>query len=131
MPAYLVRLIDSRRIVGFFFVDHPDRLANSVQEWTDSDRCEYLKLPDGGIVWAGSAHAVPMSPGIETNGNWEIPELPLTSATMSESWLDVLYGYSPTLRWTKLKPSRQDSTPPQPPAPMGMGQVIPMRRPRP
>ncbi|MDN4981784.1 MULTISPECIES: hypothetical protein [unclassified Bradyrhizobium] len=131
MPAYLVRLIDSRQIVGFFFVDQPEQLANSVNDWTEGDRCEYVKLPAGGLMWPGSAVAVPMTPGPENDANWDIPELPFASATMSESWLNLLYGYPPTLRWTKLKPRRKtDSTSPPTPTPMGSGQVIPMRRPR-
>ena len=130
MPAYLVRSIDSRQIVGLFFVDQAEHLANSVSEWTEGDGCEYVKLPAGGIVWPGAAVAVPMSPGTESDANWDMPELPFSSATMSESWLNLLYGYSPTLRWTKLKPRRKpDSTSPQTPTPV-TGQVIPMRRPR-
>lgn len=130
MPAYLVRLIDNRQIVGFFFADDPGSLASLVHEWTDRDRCEYVRLPEGGIVWAGAAVAVPMDPGAENDADWNIPELPFTSATISESWLDVLYGYPPALRWTKLRARKKpDATSPQPPMPMGSAQVIPMRRP--
>jgi hypothetical protein len=132
MPAYLVRLIDSCQIVGLFFVDHAEHLSDSVNEWTEGDRCEYVKLPAGGIVWAEpSGVAVPMNPGTELDANWAIPELPFNSATMSESWLNLLYGYPSTLRWTKLKPRRKtESASPETPTPMGTGQVIPMRRPR-
>ncbi|MGY8630870.1 hypothetical protein RAD15_00050 [Bradyrhizobium sp. 14AA] len=131
MPAYLVRLIDNHQIVGIFFADHPGSLALSVHEWTDKDRCEYVKLPEGGIVWAGSAVPVPMTPGDESDADWDIPELPFSSATTSETWLNVLYGYPPRPRWTKLKTRRiPEATSPLPPQPMGMGQVIPLRRPR-
>lgn len=39
MPAYLVRMIDTRD------------LLTVVDEVTDADACEYIELPDGGIMW--------------------------------------------------------------------------------
>ncbi|MBR0975109.1 MULTISPECIES: hypothetical protein [Bradyrhizobium] len=131
MPAYLVRSIDTHQIVGFFFADHPRGLALLVQDWTDGDLCEYVQLPGGGIVWAGSAVPVPMDPGIEDDADWNMPELPFTSATLSETWLNVLYGYTTKLRWTRFKAGkRPESTSPEPPEPVSSGQVIPLRRPQ-
>jgi hypothetical protein len=130
MPAYLVRSIDSHQIVGLLFADHPKSLARSVQEWTERDDCEYVELPAGGLVWAGSAVRVPMSTGIERSTDWTIPELPFATATLSETWLDVLYGYKPELRWTKFRARKAaQSTSAELPQPMHSAQVIPLRRP--
>ncbi len=131
MPAYLVRSIDNHRIVGFFFAEDPRNLALAVHDWTDTDSCEYVQLPGGGIVWAGSAVPVPMNPGIENEADWNMPELPFASATVSETWLNVLYGYTPKLRWMKLRAEkRPEPTAPAPSEPMSTAQVIPLRRPR-
>ncbi|MGX1321622.1 hypothetical protein AB7M17_005075 [Bradyrhizobium sp. USDA 377] len=128
MPAYLVRSIDSHQIVGLFSADHPRSLAHSVQEWTERDRCEYVELPAGGLVWGEAAVRVPMNPGIERDAEWNLPELPFTSATLSETWLNVLYGYTPGLRWTKFRAKKgSQSTSAELPEPVRSAQIIPLR----
>jgi hypothetical protein len=49
VPAYLVRLIKSHDIVGFFTADDLDELAIAIDECADVDACEYVKLPVGGV----------------------------------------------------------------------------------
>jgi len=72
-----------------------------------------------------------MNPGIENEADWNMPELPFASATVSETWLNVLYGYTPKLRWMKLRAEkRPEPTAPAPSEPMSTAQVIPLRRPR-
>ena len=48
MPAYLVRLIKNRDMVGFFVSDDFDELVTAVDECTDVPACEYVELPSGG-----------------------------------------------------------------------------------
>jgi hypothetical protein len=45
VPAYLVRLIKNRGIVGIFVADDIEELAQVVDECTDVPYCEYLELP--------------------------------------------------------------------------------------
>jgi hypothetical protein len=45
VPAYLVRLIKNRDIVGIFVADDIEELAQVVDEGTDVPYCEYLELP--------------------------------------------------------------------------------------
>jgi hypothetical protein len=58
VPAYLVRLIKNRDLVGFFAADDLDDLAVEVD---DVEACEYVELPPGGIMWTGPAIAVPVA----------------------------------------------------------------------
>jgi hypothetical protein len=50
MPAYLVRLIQNRDVVGFFAADDFDDLIVAVDECTDVPACEYVELPPGGMM---------------------------------------------------------------------------------
>ncbi|MGC2813704.1 MAG: hypothetical protein WA303_25480 [Bradyrhizobium sp.] len=47
MPAYLVRLIKDRDIVGFFAAEDFNDLLLAVDECTDASACEYVELPAG------------------------------------------------------------------------------------
>ena len=62
MPAYLVRLIKNRDIVGIFVADELEELVEAVDGCTDIDACEFAELPLGGIMWTGPAIAVPVFP---------------------------------------------------------------------
>jgi hypothetical protein len=44
VPAYLVRIIDTRDLVGIFVADDEDYLAIAVDECTDAPGCEYVAL---------------------------------------------------------------------------------------
>ncbi|RXG96364.1 hypothetical protein [Bradyrhizobium zhanjiangense] len=63
MPAYLVRIIDTRDLVGIFVADDEDYLAFAVDERTDAPGCEYVELPTGGIMWESPAKPVPLQTG--------------------------------------------------------------------
>jgi hypothetical protein len=65
MPAYLVRLIKNRDIVGIFAADDFDDLLIVADECTDIDRCEYIELPPGGIMWESPAKPIPLDPGTD------------------------------------------------------------------
>ena len=60
MPAYLVRLIDTRDLVGFYFADDAADLVTIIDECTEVADCEYAELPDGGITWESPAISVPI-----------------------------------------------------------------------
>ena len=130
MPAYLVRLSDTRDLVGFFFAEEIDELALIVDECTDVPACEYVELPDGGIMWESPSIGVPMEidkDALEVNEN-DLPDVPWAGASLSESWWSVLYGYTDE-HWTRFVP--EDPLKPRPPAPrrpIGPGKVIPMRK---
>jgi hypothetical protein len=131
MPAYLVRLIDTRDLVGFFFAEDVDHLDVIVDECTHVPDCEYVELPEGGIMWETPAIDVPIEidkDSIEADEN-DVPEMPWSGASLSESWWSVLYGYTDE-QWTRLVP--ENPLKPRPPAqrrPMGPGRVS-MRRQR-
>jgi hypothetical protein len=49
VPAYLVRLIKDRDIVGFFAAEDFNDLLLAVDECTDASACEYVELPAGAL----------------------------------------------------------------------------------
>jgi ribulose bisphosphate carboxylase small subunit len=55
MPGYLVRLIDTRDMVGFFHAETMNDLLAEVDECTSAEACEYARFPAGGIVWDSKA----------------------------------------------------------------------------
>jgi hypothetical protein len=125
MPAYLVRLISNRDIVGLFAADDFDNLVVTVDECTDVSACEFLEMPDGGIIWSSPAIPVPIDLGDDEST--EIPELPLQSAELSESWWSVIYCHKDG-EWTRFDPDAPQDPPPEPkPPPMGSGKVVPLR----
>lgn len=46
-------------IVGFFVADEADDLLVVIDECLDAADCEYMELPNGGIMWTSPAIAVP------------------------------------------------------------------------
>jgi hypothetical protein len=128
MPAFLVRLIANRDIVGFFCAEDRDRLVFVVDECADVGACEFIELPAGGIMWRSPAVAVPMNPGDPDDPESTIPDLPWARVGLSEAWWSVLYGYTDD-NWTKFVNIRKPKHEPSELAkPMGPGRVIPMRR---
>ena len=94
MPVYLVRLSKSRDIVGFFAAENLDELTIAVDEYIDVPAREYVELPVGGIMWSSPAGPVPFNVRDLEDEETEFPELPWASAELSESWWDVIYGYT-------------------------------------
>lgn len=130
MPAYLVRIIDTRDMVGFFFVEDFDRLEVVVDECTDVPDCEYVELPDGGIMWESPAIDVPIEIDKDSTDADEndIPQVPWSGASLSESWWSVLYGYTDE-QWTRFVPDNPlRPRPPAPRRPLGPGRVLPLRK---
>lgn len=130
MPAYLVRLCDTRDLVGFFFAEDPGELELVVDECTDTPGCEYVELPRGGIMWESPAIDVPIAidKDVTEVDEDDIPEMPWSGASLTEGWWSVLYGYTDE-QWTRFVPENPlKPRPPAPRRPMGPGRVIPMRR---
>jgi hypothetical protein len=126
MPAYLVRLIQNRDIVGFFAADDFEDLVISVDECTDVAACEYVELPAGGIMWTSPAVAVPFDLRNHEEGT-KIEELPWEKAELCEAWWSVVYGHYDD-EWTRFDPDApQDPAPAPPKKRMRPGNVIPIR----
>ena len=84
MPAYLVRLIQNRDIVGFFAADDFDDLVITVDECTNVGACEHVELPPGGIMWTSPALPVPIDVRDSEDEEAEIERLPWARAELSE-----------------------------------------------
>jgi hypothetical protein len=128
MPAYLVRILDTRDLVGFFYAEDEDELEFVVDECTDVGDCEYVELPTGGIMWESPAIDIPIEVDKDREDENDIPEMPWPGAALTESWFSVIYGYSEG-EWTRFVP--EDPLKPRPPAPrrpLGPGHVVPMRK---
>jgi len=128
MPAYLVRLIDTRDLVGFYFADAPDDLITIIDECTEVADCEYTELPDGGITWESPAIPVPIEIDKDDPNDNNTPALPWSGASLSESWWSVLYGYTDE-QWRPFFPDAPRE--PRPPAPgrsLGPGRVVKFRK---
>jgi hypothetical protein len=102
MSGYLVRLIKSRDMVGFFAADDVDDVEIAVEECTDPFACEYVELPPGGIMWTSPAVPVPFDLSNRVEGT-EIEGLPGEKAELSEMWWGVVYGYT-DVDWTPFDP---------------------------
>jgi hypothetical protein len=126
MSGYLVRLIKSRDIVGFFAADDVDDVEIAVGECTDPFACEYVELPPGGIMWTSPAVPVPFDLSNHVEGT-EIEELPWEKAELSEMWWGVVYGYTDD-DWTPFDPDAPQDPAPEPrKIPPGPARVIPIR----
>ena len=89
MPAYLVRLIGTRDLVGFYFAEEPEHLVTIIDECAEVADCEYAELPDGGITWENPAISVPIEIDKDDPSDLdeeEIPTVPWSGASLSESW---------------------------------------------
>jgi hypothetical protein len=127
MPAYLVRLIKDRDVVGFFAADDFDDLVVAVDECTDVPACEYVELPPGGIMWTSPAVAVPFDLRDHVEGS-EIEELPWEKVELCGAWWSVVYGYTDD-EWTRFDPDApQDPAPESSKRPLGPAKVIPIRK---
>jgi hypothetical protein len=128
MPAYLVRLIQNRDLVGFFVADDFDDVVIAVDECTDVPACEYVELPAGGIMWGSPAIPVPIDISDRNDESTEIEGLPWARVELSESWWSVIHGYTDE-EWTRFDPDApQDPTPESPKRPLGPARVIPIRK---
>jgi hypothetical protein len=113
MPAYLVRIIDTRDMVGFFVADEMDELIVAVDECTDPGDCEYIEMPPGGDP---------------EDDDSKSEELPWAKAELSELWWSVVYGHSDD-EWTEFFPGKpRKPRTPAPRRPLGPGRVVRFRK---
>jgi hypothetical protein len=61
MPTYLVRIIETRDLVGVFSADNIHQLIIIVDECTEPDECEYTRMGPGGIMWTSPAVPIPIA----------------------------------------------------------------------
>jgi hypothetical protein len=126
VPAYLIRLIKSHDIIGFFAADDLDALKIVVDECADVSGCEYVKLPEGGIVWESPAKPVRIDAGDDEEVEL-LPPQAWRKAQLSESLRSVIYGYTGRT-WTPFDlEAPQDPMPDPPRRPTDSARVLPLR----
>jgi hypothetical protein len=76
VPAYLVRIVESRDY-GIFVADDEDDLAFVMDECTDAPGCEYVELPNGGIMWEAPAKPMPLDAGDPDDDESPVEEIPI------------------------------------------------------
>ncbi|MGX1354549.1 hypothetical protein AB7M49_008174 [Bradyrhizobium elkanii] len=138
MPTYLVRTIKDHDLVGIFVAPNVTDLAFLIDEVLDPARCEYQRLPSGGIVWDSRAAKVPIEMSEDEEDDPDNEELiPWAEARSTEIWANHLYGGQG--RWTKVGVTLEDlygvdpdapdpEPPPKPVRPSQPGRVLPFRR---
>jgi hypothetical protein len=124
MPAFLVRVIKSRDLVGIFMAGDEIGLAIAVDECIDVPGCEYTQLPDGGIMWESPTKPVPLDAGDPDDDNSPVEAFPWTGASLTERWWNIAYGFE-EVEW---EPFDGEVPEPELPQPVGPGRVIPMRK---
>jgi hypothetical protein len=129
VPAYLVRIIETRDLVGIFVAEDEDDLAIAVDECTDVPDCEYVELPAGGIMWTSPAKPVPLQTGDPEDDESEPEEFPWAGASLTERWWYIAYGMD-EVEWTPFAddPPRPPRTEPLTRKPLRPGRVIPFRK---
>jgi len=126
MPAYLVRIIETRDLVGIFVADDEGDVQLAVDECTDVPDCEYIELPNGGVMWETPAVPVPLVTADKRNDeDAEIAQLPWARASLTERWWNFVHGFE-DVEWTPFYPDapRRDD----PDTPPSQGHVVPFRK---
>ncbi|WNV08900.1 hypothetical protein [Tardiphaga sp. 709] len=89
MPTYLVRIIETRDLVGVFSADNILQLIIIVNECTEPDDCEYARLSvPGGIMWTSPAIPIPIPRTDDEDGSEPDP-MPWSEATDTERWWTI------------------------------------------
>jgi hypothetical protein len=106
MRVYVVRLIESRDLVGIFVATNPIQLQIFVDECTDIDACEYALMPAGGVYWDVPAIPVPVPEPegdasiVDENGSGAFPDVPWGKLTPTDAWYWALHNT--IRRWRPL-----------------------------
>lgn len=129
MPAYFVRIIDTHDLVGFFFARDLEELAIIIDEATDPDVCEYVRIGSGGIMWSGPATAVPITwPDDDDDDSLGDPDpLPWSGASVTEEWWDDVYRVT-NAKWRPVIPRLRKRRVPHPPSRSEPAKVLPFRK---
>ena len=114
MPAYLVRIIETRDLVGIFVADDEGAVQRAVDECTDVPDCEYVEVPSGGVMWESPAVPVPLDTAAKGDDeDAEIATLPWSGASLTEGWWNFVHGFEDA-EWTPFcpdAPPRGDNNP--------------------
>eukprot|EP01035_Chromulina_nebulosa_P011591 gene11591-15483_t len=125
MPTFLVRIIETRDLVGIFSADSVEQLILTVDECTEPDSCEYARLSvAGGIMWASPAIPIPIE--FPDDSDFTEPDpMPWSEATLTERWWNYLHGYE-KCRWKPFFPDSPSAS--ALPKRNGPGQVVPFKK---
>lgn len=110
MECYIVRVIETRALVGIFFAESVKKLVVDVDEDVPPNLCEYVMMPPGGIIASVKQEFPPNKPGPEVMGDDEPPWMDLADPDLTESWIE-LFMHSGEWEWYPLPPA------PMPPMP--------------
>ena len=102
MGIYAVRDVENGEFVGIFAVNNLSRLMFVVDECTDPGSCEYLTLPEGGIMLESWAPSIPVV--MDMDDEEEQPANPLDGASFSEGWWEKLFVFKQEKKRAKWKP---------------------------
>ena len=83
MSLYLVRTKSKRDLVGIFFAEAIPRLVIEVSHVANTEDCEWLELPAGGIVWRPGRATVPVE---------NEQDLHLDRGEITESWRKIFFA---------------------------------------
>ncbi|WP_038950364.1 hypothetical protein [Bradyrhizobium genomosp. III] len=136
MPAYLVRTIEERDLVGVFYAADVHELAYMLDEVLEPNYCEYTTIGPGGVIWEEPAIAIPVpKPKGDDDDNSE--GIPWKDARFTENWAMLVYNKGGK-RWRKINvtvedlygidPETPDPDPPPRPKSQRAGTVLPFRR---
>ena len=108
MKAYVVRVIHSRMIVGFFCTDSIPELHYWVDTVADPGACEYRSVKAGGIAWPKASPLIPF-PVDENSDNDDGEESSvLANAGLTESWNDAFFDHKS--KWQPMGPMQYGPT---------------------
>ena len=92
MGAYIVRVAETKELVGIFWADCTADLVDAVDEFIDAPTVEYAKLRPGGIFMSGRCLSVPSEKDdVLDASDWFI------DPDRSESLIDAME--TPAMRW--------------------------------
>jgi hypothetical protein len=83
MSFYLVRTKSKRNLVGLFFAESLPHLVVDISKVADTEDCEYIELPGGGIYWKFGETRIPLKEG---------GSLPWERSEMTSHWTEALYA---------------------------------------
>jgi hypothetical protein len=101
MQAYVVRVIESRMIVGFFCTDSMIDLHYWVDSVADPGACEYRSVESGGVVWEGESPVVPFATDARHDDD-DDEERAMAGAGLTETWSSVFYDAG--TKWSPMGP---------------------------
>ena len=103
MSVYIVRIRQTREVVGIFNVDDIHKLPDLVDECTDPNSCERARLQTGGMYWERGAPLLPLGAGEADDA--PLPKFP--EPLFAGEWHDALIGGG-RLNWKPVVAAEMD-----------------------